>query len=487
MATRSVLFAASECAPLAKAGGLGDVVGALPKALRARGIDARIVLPRYQSVKMQGFERHPAPLAVPFGGQQYWCSVWEGKLPGTEVPVYLVEHQGLFGRPYLYDPPNGSAGDNLERYGFFSRAALQLTRHLRWTPDVFHVHDWPTALLPVYLNTVERHSELGRSATVLTIHNMAHQGFFSKRDFGLTHLPGSVLRSDGLEDRGALNLLKGGLYHSTMLTTVSPRYAQEIRTRDGGFGLQGVVDFRGGDLVGILNGIDEEVWNPQTDPHLDAHYGPEDLSGKAECKRSLQRELFLHEREDLPLIGLVSRLNDQKGTDVVAEALPYLLQLGAQFAILGSGDPRTESTLRTLSHHGGGVLRAWIGFNERLAHRIEAGADLFLMPSRFEPCGLNQLYSQRYGTLPIVRSTGGLYDTVHSYDPRTGEGTGFRFEDLDVRSLVETVRWALDTWRHRREHFQGMQVRAMRKRMGWELAAERYAQVYDWALGRRRG
>ncbi|MBV9947374.1 MAG: glycosyltransferase, partial [Myxococcales bacterium] len=283
------------------------------------------------------------------------------------------------------------------------------------------------------------------------------------------------------------NPLKGGLYHATKLTTVSPRYAEEIRTREGGAGLDSVIRFRGADLVGILNGIDEESWDPRTDPALPARFGVDDLAGKAVCKRALQRELGLADEPDVPLIGIVSRLSEQKGTDVILAALSRILDLGAQLVILGSGDPAAEGYLLVRSHHGGNRFRAWIGFSEALAHRIEAASDFFLMPSRFEPCGLNQMYSQRYGTLPIVRATGGLDDTVENYDPQTGAGTGFKLWDLSVDSLVATVHWALDTYRRRPNHFAAMRQRAMTKRFGWDIAAARYADVYAWAIESRRG
>jgi starch synthase len=479
--SRKVLFVASECAHFVKAGGLGDVVAALPVALRALGYDARIVIPRYDVIPYDGLARHAAPLGVPLGGGDAWAGVLETRLPGTDVPVYLLDHERLFGRGYLYDPPGASAHDNLVRFAFLCRGALQLCKHLGWTPDVFHVHDWPTALLPVYLNTIEAHGPLGRAASVLTIHNLAHQAKFSARDLSATHVPWSEFRADALEDFGAVNPLKGGLYHATKLTTVSPRYAQEIRTAEGGAGLDAVIRFRGGDLVGILNGIDERAWDPRADGTIAASYDEEDLSGKAACKRALQREMHLAERPDVPLLGVVSRLSEQKGTDVLLAALPRILDLDVQVVILGSGDPAAEGYLLWRSHHGGDRFRAWIGFSEALAHRIEAGADLFLMPSRFEPCGLNQMYSQRYGTLPIVRATGGLDDTVEN------DETGFKLWDLNPDSLVGTVRWAVETYRQRAAHFRDMQRRAMKKRFGWDVAAQKYGEVYDWALKQRRG
>jgi starch synthase len=484
----SILFVASECAPFAKAGGLGDVVGALPLALRALGHDVRVVLPRYGTISTQGMMPIQGPLGVPIGFGEAWCGVLESRLPKSDVPVYFLEHSELFGsRRYLYDPPNGFSGDNLGRYTLLSRGALQLCKKLNWHPDVFHVHDWPSSLIPMYLNTVEANGPLAMSASVLTIHNIAHPGKFPGSQFPVTQLPSWVNRTDGVEDHGALNLLKGGLYHSTKLNAVSPRYAEEIKTREEGFGLDHVLRFRAADLVGILNGIDEDVWNPATDTALPAHFNADDLSGKAICKQRLQLEMGLAQNPRAPLIGVVTRLGHQKGTDVIADALGHILAMGAQVVVLGSGDSKTESFLRRVSESGTDMFRAFLGFNEALAHRIEAASDLFLMPSRFEPCGLNQMYSQRYGTLPIVRATGGLEDTVENYNPRTGEGTGFKLQDLSVASLVETVRWAIETYHLKQEHFTQMQQRAMRKPQGWDIAAQHYVELYHWALHARRG
>ena len=484
---RSILFVASECAHFVKAGGLGDVVAALPAALRHLGHDARIVLPRYDVISDAGLVRHPDPLGVPLGSGTAWAGVLETRLPGSDVPVYLLEHHALFGRGYLYDPPGGVGHDNLIRFAFLCRGATELCKYLGFLPDVFHVHDWPSALLPIYLNTIEAHGPLARAASVLTIHNLGHQAKFPASDLPATHIPWSEFRADGLEDFGAVNPLKGGLYHATKLTTVSPSYAKEIRTPEGGAGLDAVARFRGGDLIGILNGIDEGVWDPRRDFAIPARFNDDDLDGKAICKRALQREMGLDERPDVPLIGVVSRLSAQKGTDIVLASLTRLLDLDVQVVVLGSGDPAAEGYLAMRSRHGAGRFHAWIGFSEDVAHRIEAGADLFLMPSRFEPCGLNQMYSQRYGTLPIVRATGGLDDTVENYDASTGTGTGFKFLDLSPDSLVATVAWASETYRQRPSHFRAMQRQAMKKPFGWDRAALQYADVYDWAVRERTG
>ena len=482
----SVLFVASECAHFVKSGGLGDVVAALPAALHARGHDVRIVMPRYDVIPTLAMRHHLQPLGIPYGDGNVWCGVHEGRLPGTDVPVYFLDHHGLFGRGYLYDPPGGGASDNLARFGVLCRGALQLCLALGWRPDVVHAHDWPTALLPVLLNTPAG-APFASTASVLTIHNLAHQPKFSPAALAPLHIPPSELRPDSLEDFGGVNPFKGGLYHATLLTTVSPTYAREIRTPEGGAGLHKVLELRGADVVGILNGIDERVWNPSTDRLLPARFDADDLAGKALCKRALQEELRLAPRADVPLIGVVSRLSSQKGIDVILAALDDILGLDTQVVVLGSGDPASEGYLHVRSHHGGERFRAWIGFHDGLAHRIEAAADLFLMPSRFEPCGLNQLYSQRYGTLPIVRATGGLDDTVENYDPATGTGTGFKLWDLTEDVLVDAVRWAVDTYRNRPGHFRAMQRQAMQKQFGWKEAAAHYADAYRWALERRRG
>lgn len=515
----NVLFVASECVPFAKTGGLADVVGALPLALASRGHDVRVVIPLYRAsmryvvgaVGAPGktptippARRHPKPLGVPLGGEERWASVWETRLDphglasspaGPPYPLpraYLLEHNALFDRAGIYGDANGEFGDNLLRYAFLSRAALRLCHTIDFWPDVIHVHDWPTALVPLYLNTLERGTPLTRAASVLTIHNLGYQGWFRKEQFPLTALGWDQFQSRSLEAFDRVNLLKGGLYHATIISTVSPRYAQEIQTHDGGEGLDGVLRDRGGDVIGILNGIDDAIWNPEADRHLAASYSADDLSGKAACKAALQRELGLPVRPDVPLIGVISRLAHQKGIDIIAGALAEILSLGVQVVILGSGESWAEDLFTRLAAASeretreggaptqGGGFRAFIGLNEGLAHRIEAGADIFLMPSRYEPCGLNQLYSQRYGTLPIVRAVGGLDDTVDA------NVTGFKFEELSPEALAQTVAWAVHTYRNAPDYFRSMQIRAMKKPFGWTHASRQYEALYRLAVARRR-
>lgn len=480
-----ILFVGSECVPFAKAGGLGDVVGALPKALHALGHDVRVLLPKYGFIPAHEMVRHDGPMAVPIGSGEVWCAVWGSKLPGSDVPVYFLEHDDLYGGPDVYAGYGGDLRD-VARFGVLSRGAFQLCRYLDWIPDVMHVHDWPTSWIPLMLNGVESKAPFDRTASVLTIHNIAYQPRFPVEGLDLLHISPHEFRGDSLEDYGQLNPFKGGCYHTTMLTTVSPRYAWEIRTPLGGAGLHEVMEVRGADLVGILNGIDEDIWNPSTDGYIAHPFDVDDMSGKAGCKEWLQREFGLEVRPDVPLIGLVSRLNEQKGIDVIAETVDRLIGLDAQLVMLGSGDPILEATLRSRSAWNDGRFGAVIGYNEALAHQIEAGADMFLMPSRFEPCGLNQMYSQRYGTLPIVRAVGGLDDTVEQSDPAADAGTGFKLWDLTPDALVDTVAWAVDTYRNQPEHFARMQRRGMEKSMGWDVSARGYEDVYGWALERKR-
>ncbi len=479
-----VLHVVSECVPFAKTGGLADVAGALPLALAERGHDVRVVMPRYRVAKKHAAEQLPAPLAVPHAGGEAWCGVFTTRLdPGKgrgSAQAYLLEHDALYDRDGIYGDKNGDFGDNLARYSLLSRGALRLCDYLDFSPDVVHVHDWQTSLVPIYMDTFERHARAGRAASVLTIHNLAYQGWFGKDRLWQTGLGWDAFFDSGLESFDAINLLKGGISSATLVTTVSPRYAREIQTPAGGERLDDVLRERGADLIGVLNGIDEDVWSPERDKYIAAPFVAEDLTGKLACKAALQREMGLEELPDVPLLGLVSRFATQKGIDLVAEALEEILGLGVQFVVLGSGEAWAERSFAELSLHST-RFRAFIGMNEGLAHRIEAGADIFVMPSRYEPCGLNQMYSQRYGTLPVVRSVGGLDDTVEN------EVTGFKFEEMSASALAQAVAWAVYTYHERPDAFRGMQYRAMTKTMGWQQASRQYEALYRLAIARRRG
>lgn len=479
-----ILFAASECVPFAKAGGLGDVVGALPKVLARRGHDVRVVMPRYGFLDTRHYTRHAAPLGVPFASGEAWCAVLETRLPGSDVPVYILEHDSLFGGMSLYEDAPGLR--EFARFALLSRGALQLARYLHFTPDVVHVHDWPTSWLPVILDGPERRDPFAHTATVLTLHNVAHQPRFPAEGRSLLHLDDSVLTPAGLEDHGWLNPLKGGVMYSTMLAAVSPSYAKEIRSIEGGAGLHMFFDHRGADLVGIVNGIDEEVWDPRHDPYLPHRFGVDDLEGKAFCKEELQRELGLEVNPDVPLFGVVCRMTHQKGIDLVAASVDRIVADDAQLVVLGSGDRALELSLGYAARDRAGRLAVRIGYSESLAHRIEAGCDFFLMPSRFEPCGLNQMYSQRYGTIPVVRAVGGLKDTVNGLEKGPDLATGFFFEAPTADALAEAVGRAKATFRQLPEVIARMRRNGMRTRFGWEGPAVAYEDTYRWAMDKHR-
>jgi starch synthase len=462
-------------------------MGALPKALSRRGIDARVIMPLYAGIPWNDLERLDGMLSVPTGFGESRGAVRMGTLPKSNVPVYFLEHHHYFDRPYLYGPPDQSYSDNLERFTYLSRGALELCKALGFIPDIVHANDWQTALVPVYINTVEWAKPLHGSASVYTIHNLAHQGVWGDGALFITGLGREHYHSHEFEHFGTMNLTKAAIYHSTLLTTVSPTYAREIQTPAHGFGLDGTLAERSADLFGVLNGIDLEEWSPESDPHIAAKFNRRDLAGKLECKRTLQAEAGFPIRDDVPIFGLVGRLTPQKGVDVLAQILRGLLELDLQIVLLGSGDSDAERYFSHVAWLRPDRFRAFIGFDNPRAHRIESGADFFLMPSRFEPCGLNQLYSLRYGTLPIVRATGGLADTVVQYDESKGTGTGFVFQDLTPGALYNVIGWALSTWHDRPAHVVNMREQAMEQDFSWDRSAEAYEQIYRAAYLRRRG
>ncbi len=461
----------------------------MPKELAALGHDVRIVCPAYGSVRVHSPRTaRPDPLGVDVGAEAHWARTWETTLPATNIPVYLIEHDGFFARPEVYSGPHGAHGDNDLRFAFLSRAALTLCQQLGWTPDVVHGHDWTTGLVPVFLNTTLKDTPLGKTASVFTIHNLEHQGYADRRVIDFARLPHSEFRSDSLESVGAVNLMKAGLYHSTKLTTVSPTYVEEIKTPAGGWGLDDVLRFRAADLVGIVNGIDTDTWNPATDRFLPAHYSAADLRGKAACKAALQARLGLAQDPHIAVFGIVARFASQKGLDLLAEALPHIMdRMHVQFAILGSGDPGLEHAFRWAASRYPGRVGVWIGYDNELSHLIQAGSDCFVMPSRSEPCGLTQLYAMRYGTLPLVRATGGLIDTVDQFIEGTGKGTGFLFKDATAPALYNTIGWACATYYDRRAEFDRLRLNGMARDFSWRQSAAHYVDVYRWAVAQRTG
>jgi starch synthase len=473
-----VLFVSSEVAPFSKTGGLGDVSSALPRALAARGHSVAIVTPLHGTVDpaRHGLERMERTLDV--RGEP--ASLWVKQGP---TPVFFLENAHLFGnRAGLYGDGGHEYGDNAERFSFLARAALALPGALGLRPRIVHANDWQTGLVPFLLRHEHaRDPALAGARTVFTIHNLAYQGIFPKQVVPALGLPWDVFRYEAMEFHDQLNFMKAGLVFADALTTVSPTYAREITTWEGGVGLDPLLRHRARDLHGILNGIDVEEWDPATDRHLPARYSAADLAGKAACKAALQRELALPVRADVPLVGMVGRLAEQKGVDLVVAVLGDLAARDLQIALLGSGRREWEQAFARAARERPDRLAVRIGFDEGLAHRIEAGADLFLMPSRFEPCGLNQMYSLRYGTVPVVRAVGGLEDTVEDFDG-WNRGTGFKFRAYEPQALLLALRRALEAHRDRRA-WRGLMLRGMAQDFSWARAAAGYEELYRTLAG----
>ena len=496
----NILVVASEAVPFAKTGGLADVAGALPRELARLGHHVSLVMPGYSTIdaSTHGLASW-GRLNVPTATGPTESIVERGLLPDSTLPpsqqaeVFAIRHEAYFARKGLYQEAGEDYPDNLERFAFFCRALMQLLFHVQdktgWVPDVIHAHDWQTALCLAYLKILYldyTHRHL--IGTLFTIHNLGYQGLFPASDYPKTGLPPSLFTPSGLEFYGSCNVLKSGLIYADYLSTVSQTYSREIQTPEFGFGLDGVIRERQDRLVGIVNGIDTDVWNPATDIYLPVRYSAQDLSGKQECKRALQREMKLPAK-DVPLFAVVSRLSAQKGLDLVMEIVPELMTLDVQLVLLGTGDASAEAQWRSLHARYPAQLGLRIGFDEGLAHRIEAGADLFLMPSRYEPCGLNQLYSLRYGTVPIVRRTGGLADTVVPYRPiavKEARATGFMFGDASADALLNTVLLALQVYKNRLE-WRGLIQAGMQTDVSWARSAQAYEDVYRRTLTSVRG
>ncbi len=477
-----ILFASSEAQPLIKTGGLADVSGSLPAALKARGEDVRLILPAYRGVPTKaGTLEEVARLDLPAARSP--VRILRGQVPDSAVPLYLVDASSYFDRPGgPYTGPDGHDWpDNAARFALFSRAVCQLALNqagLDWQPDVVHCNDWQTGLVPSLLAMETR-----RPATIFTIHNLAYQGVFDWRTFEDLELPYELWSMHALEFYGQMSFIKGGLSFADRINTVSPTYAEEIRTPEFGCGLEGLLTHRAGQLSGILNGVEYEAWNPETDRLIPARFSSTDPSGKADNKRALQAHFGLEERVELPMLGMVGRLVEQKGVDLVLAILDRLMDMPLQLVILGTGQHKLEVALRGAAKNYP-HLGVEIGYDEKLAHLIEAGSDLFIMPSRFEPCGLNQMYSLRYGTLPVVRRTGGLADTVVDADARAladGRATGFVFDEATPAALLEAIERALALhgdaagWRR-------VMTTAMRQDFSWDLSAGSYLSLYRDAM-----
>lgn len=473
---KKILFVSSEVYPLIKTGGLADVCSSLPKALTELGQDVKVILPKYPSLKTVGEVHFLCTLRL----DNHPVTIWETTIPDSSVTAWLVECPDLFsmaGNPYL-DEQGLPWANNAERFALFCRVVVEVAmdkvnRH--WKPDIVHCNDWQTGLVPALLSL-----EQDRPKTVFTIHNMAYQGLYPVQSVYALNIPGQLWNPNGLEFHGMLSFIKGGIAYADRITTVSPTYALEIQTPAYGYGLEGLLSYRRDDLFGIINGIDTNEWNPEIDHFITQHYNVHALHEKRRNKTELQQRLNLPVNEQIPLFGLISRLIEQKGIDMVIDCLPEMIDLPMQFVLLGNGDKSFEQRLQNLAHLYPDKISINIDYDETLAHLIEAGSDIFLMPSRFEPCGLNQMYSQRYGTIPIVRRTGGLADTVIDTLPETlynNTATGIVFKEANAGALLEAIKRTIllyhnhDTWRQ-------MQTNAMYKDFSWRNSAEQYLGLY---------
>jgi len=457
----------------------------LSRTLSAWGHDVRVVLPCYDIIDRERHGLRPlVTMDIPMGVLgRLPCQVLEGSIPGSDAMAYFIRYDPYYARRHLYGYDGEGFTDNDRRYAMLSRAALELVRALGLTPDIIHVHDWQTAVIPVFLNTLYREDpSITNSASLLTIHNMLHQGVFEKSLMDILEIGWEHFHYRELEFFDRVNLLKGGIYHATLINTVSPTYVGEIQYPEFAYGIDGVLRDRFLDLYGILNGVDYDEWNPEEDPLIAANYSRDDLLGKRLCKRDLQRAIGLPERPDVPLFGLVSRLVKQKGIDILAEASHRILNLDVQIVLLGSGEPWSHSFFEELARSHPMKFACRIGFDNAMAHKIMAGADFFLLPSRFEPCGLTQMYSLCYGTLPIVRATGGLNDTVENFNEATLGGTGFKFYDLTAEALFNTIGWAVHTYYNNGQAMGVLIRRAMEKRFTWEESARKYEGLYRLAM-----
>jgi starch synthase len=473
-----IAFAASECVPFSKTGGLADVVGALPKALAAAGHQVSVFLPRYRQTKLADPQTVVASVTIPFDDHYRFCSILSGGSQGG-VRYYFVEYPPYFDREAIYGGAAGDYPDNAERFALFSRAVLEATKILG-VPHIFHCHDWQTALIPVLLHTQYATDPAFRAvATVFTIHNMGYQGLFSPDTLPLLTLPWDLFTISKMEFFGQVNFLKGALVYADFVTTVSRRYAQEIQTTEFGFGLDGVLHDRAATVAGILNGVDYDEWSPQADKYISAKYSPEDLSGKTKCRQDLLNTFGLTSADSkLPVIGLVSRFASQKGFDLITQIIDRLMREDLLIIGIGSGDKKYEEMFTRLNKQYPKKIAVKIAYDNVLAHKIEAGSDMFLMPSQYEPCGLNQIYSLKYGTVPVVRATGGLDDTIESWDGRTGKGTGFKFSEFSGEVLLLTIKHALLAFRDQTS-WQTLMRNGMKKDFSWTASAKEYIRIYE--------
>jgi starch synthase len=480
MPKRKVLFVSPEIAAFAKTGGLADVGQALPIALQSLGADVKVAMPLYRQVPRQGLRQAKGgAFNLSLQGIHGEVEVLQGSLT-TGLPAFFIRNDFYFDREFLYGTPQGDYPDNAERFIFFCRALLDYLKLTGYTPDIIHCNDWQSGLIPAYLKTIYAEGFRG-TATAFSIHNLAYQGLFPMDKFWLTGLPPELSGLEGLEFWGNINFMKAGMVFSDVINTVSPTYAQEIQTPEFGYGLEGMLAKRREDLYGILNGADYDVWDPEHDKLLPANYSAKNPAGKVKCRQALLEAYGLPTQTKSAIIGIISRLADQKGFDLLAEAIDRLMSMDVVLIILGTGEQKYHDMFTEIGRRFSKKAGVRIGFDNKLAHLIEAGSDMFLMASRYEPCGLNQLYSFRYGTVPIVRATGGLDDTVTDFNRKTGEGSGFKFREYSADAMLAKIREALECYADKRL-WAALVKKAMELDFSWGRSAKDYLALYEKAL-----
>jgi len=480
----NLIYVSSEAAPFSKTGGLGDVSGALPAALQELGADVTLILPLYRETLLKGTDVEPTGLnvVVPLGRRMIRASVFRAR--ASAVKTFFIACDEYFDRSFLYGTPERDYFDNLERFTLFSRALLEAICAMGLRPDVVHANDWQTGLVPLYIDNIYRADPAFRdTATIFTMHNCAFQGLFTVDDYSLLGISHRLFTPSGIEFWGKISLLKAGLVSANIVTTVSPGYCREIKTARYGYGLEGLYKERKKDLFGVVNGVDYSEWDPASDPLIPATYSLSDMGGKRACRKALLKAFGLKAEDRTPVAGMVTRLTGQKGIELVIRAMPELMKLDMTLVIVGMGDKKIEARLRRACAKYKGRAGLKIAFDNSLAHLIEAGSDIFLMPSRFEPCGLNQIYSQRYGTLPVVRATGGLDDTVRDFNTEK-KPTGFKFKRFSASALVQAVTTALKVFDDK-EKWRELQKNAMNEDFSWSRSAKRYLELYALAMKKK--
>lgn len=485
-----ILMISAEAVPFAKTGGLADAVSAMAITLTNMGHDVKIVIPRYYKIDRNKLKKLDDPMGIPVGGGEVWSAVYETSMPDCDkLKVYFIDHEQAFGRDGIYGTPSETDfHDNPYRFSILCHGAFQLCRKLGWIPDIMHCHDWSACPSLVFLKHIYRYQDFKKTAGVLTIHNLGYQGQYSKESFASFGIDWGLYYGAGFEHHGGINLLQAGISSADMITTVSPTYAKEIQTPEGGFGLDGLLRVRSDVVRGILNGVDLRSWNPESDKRIPKNFTFKTIKDKAVNKKALQEKMGLEVNPDIPVFGIVTRLADQKGiAELFAPTYGCMYNmcnnLKIQVVVLGSGEAWCQNEINSLQAKLPN-FKAYIGYDENLSHLIEAGSDFFIMPSRYEPCGLNQIYSLLYGTLPIVRRTGGLADTVENYNEATGEGTGFMFDQLSPDAVYNTCGWATFAYYNKKDHIKKMQKAGMSKTFTWDKSCEEYLDTYNEAIFR---